>query len=154
MALIQLIYVSTACEELGTVELDRILESAVRHNTAQQVTGMLLYAGGSFMQVLEGEESAVDETLGRLQVDPRHTGLFVLERAPIRARSFARWTMGFKRLDARDAAARPGYAPFFERGFDAGAIGARPGLALEMLTAFGSSQYAGGAEVRAALGRD
>lgn len=103
---------------------------------------MLLYAGGSFMQVLEGEEAAVDEIFARVEKDPRHTGILVIERAPIAARSFERWNMGFKRLGAEEAVDRPGYAPFFERGFDAAAIGARQGLALEMLIEFGRSQRA------------
>ncbi|WP_295446165.1 BLUF domain-containing protein [uncultured Thiodictyon sp.] len=144
MSLIHLIYVSTAPKELGTAELDRILESSVRHNTPQQVTGMLLYAGGSFMQVLEGEEAAVDETFKRIKQDPRHTNVFEIAREPLTERNFERWSMGFRCLGAHDAASHPGYAPFFARGFDPATIGAHPGLALEMLMDFGRNQGAGG----------
>ena len=140
MSLIRLIYVSSSCQELETEELDRILASSVRHNPPQAVTGMLHYARGSFMQVLEGEESAVEETFSRIEQDPRHTAIVVIERAPIAAREFERWSMGFRRLDAEDAKRNPAYAPFFQRGFDASAIGARSSLALEMLTFFGISQ--------------
>jgi hypothetical protein len=72
VSLISLIYVSRAGEQFGTGELTHILESAVRHNTAQSLTGMLLYSNGNFMHVLEGEEAAVDETYSRIQQDPRH----------------------------------------------------------------------------------
>lgn len=140
MSLIRLIYVSSSCHELETEELDRILASSVRHNTPQAVTGMLLYARGSFMQVLEGEESAIEETFSRIEQDPRHTSIVVIERASIPEREFDRWSMGFRRLDAEDAKRNPGYAPFFERGFDASTIGGRSSLALEMLTFFGVSQ--------------
>jgi hypothetical protein len=142
MALIHLIYVSTAFRELDTDDLDRILESAIRRNTALNVTGMLLYADGSFMQVLEGEAAAVDEVFARVENDARHTGIFLIERSPIDERSFDRWSMGFKRLDAREAAAHPAYAPFFERGFDAARIGAHPGLAFDMLIDFSRRQRA------------
>jgi hypothetical protein len=142
MALIHLIYVSTAFREPGTDDLDRILESAIRRNTALNVTGMLLYADGSFMQVLEGEAAAVDEVFARVENDARHTGIFLIERSPIDERSFDRWSMGFKRLDAREAAAHPAYAPFFERGFDAARIGAHPGLAFDMLIDFSRRQRA------------
>lgn len=142
MPLIHLIYVSTAPVELDTVELDRILETAARRNGQQDISGMLLYAGGSFMQVLEGEAAAVDETFRRVEADPRHKDVIVLERAPIAERSFARWSMGFKRLGAQDAATHPGYAAFFTRGFDGAGIGARPGLAMEMLLDFGRAQRA------------
>lgn len=140
MALIHLIYVSTACEALSPEELDRILDSSVRHNAPQEVTGMLLYANGSFMQVLEGEEAAVDETYSRISQDPRHRGIILIDRAPISERSFDRWSMGFRRLGDEEAAAHPGYAPFFQSGFDASRIGAQKGFALEMLMNFGRRQ--------------
>lgn len=143
MSLIHLIYVSTAREELDVVQLDKILESSVRHNTEQGVTGMLLYANGNFMQVLEGDAAAVDETFSRVKDDPRHHGVFLIERAPIAQRAFARWTMGFKRLDAQDMATHPDYAPFFSPGFDAASIGAQSGVALEILLDFARS-YASG----------
>ncbi|WP_295388716.1 BLUF domain-containing protein [uncultured Thiodictyon sp.] len=143
MALIHLIYVSTAFKELDTTALDQILASSVRHNTPQQVTGMLLYAGGSFMQVLEGEAAAVDETFTRIKRDPRHTDVFEIAREPVDERHFDRWSMGFKRLSAGDAATHPGYAPFFEHGFDPATIGAHPGLALEMLIDFSLNQSPG-----------
>lgn len=136
MALIHLIYVSTAREEFDTPELDRILDTAVRRNGERNVTGMLLYAGGTFMQVLEGAAADVDETFARICRDQRHTDIIVIEREPIAARSFATWSMGFRRLGAADAGASPGYAPFFAQGFDAAAIGAKPGLALELLVGF------------------
>lgn len=140
MSLIELIYVSTATEEIDAAGLDRILESAARHNQPQGVTGMLLYAGGSFMQVLEGEESAVDETMGRVVQDPRHTDIIVLCREPIAHRSFLQWNMGFRRLGASEGTTHPAYAPYFQNGFDAASIGAHPGLALEMLREFSLSQ--------------
>ena len=142
MALINLIYVSSARTELAAKELLRILESSARRNTPQEVTGMLLYLNGSFMQVLEGEEAMVDETYARILRDPRHTGLVLIERAPINARSFGHWSMGFKHLGATDVAAHPAYAPFFSDGFDAAAIGAKKGLAFEILADFALGQRA------------
>lgn len=140
MALIHLIYVSTARAEFDSAELDRILESASRHNTPQDITGMLLYAGGSFMQVLEGEESAIDETYQRVKKDPRHKDIFLLVREPIEQRNFAKWRMGFKRLDADAASAHPAFAAYFARGFDTASLGAQPGLALDMLKSFAFNQ--------------
>lgn len=136
MPLIHLIYVSTAREEFDTPELDRILDTAVRRNGERRVTGMLLYAGGTFMQVLEGEAADVDETFARICRDRRHTGIILIEREAIAARSFDTWSMGFRRLGTAEAGASPGYAPFFAHGFDAAAIGAKPGLALELLLGF------------------
>lgn len=143
MALINLIYVSSAFEEADTAALERILQAAAHNNAAHHVTGMLLYAGGTFMQVLEGEEADVDAIFERIRRDPRHTDLMVLERCAIPGRSFERWNMGFRRLGRDQAQSHPGFAPFFEAGFDAASIGARPGLALEILQAFGEGASRG-----------
>lgn len=144
MNLIQVIYVSTCIGEVGAAELENILEAANRNNAMQNITGMLLYAGGSFMQVLEGEESLIDKTMARIMLDPRHADIIILVRSPIDVRSFDRWSMGFKRLGMEEATSNPAYAPFFERGFNATSIGARPGLALEILSSFASNQRGGG----------
>jgi hypothetical protein len=144
MGLIQLIYVSNAEHEMESAELEGILEVSARNNAAGGITGMLLYANGSFLQILEGEAVAVDAAFERISRDPRHANLFVLEREAISERSFARWRMGFKRLGSADAAAHPAHAPFFAHGFDAAALGVRPGLALTILNDFARSQGAGG----------
>lgn len=139
MALIHLIYVSAAAHEFSTAELDRLLAQAARNNSGDQLTGMLLYAGGSFMQVLEGEEDAVDRTFARISRDGRHGSIMVLEREPIEARAFPEWHMGFRRLGSDDSARHPAWEPLLVNGFDAARLGAKPGLALELLVGFGSS---------------
>lgn len=140
MTLIQLIYVSAASAEYGPAELEDILDASVRNNPRAGLTGMLLYAAGSFMQVLEGDEAEVERRFAVISKDPRHHSMIVLEREPIRARSFSAWNMGFKQLGDRESAAHPGYAPFFARGFDVASIGATPGLALAMLKTFADQQ--------------
>jgi hypothetical protein len=142
MALVHLIYVSSARAEPGADELGHLLDSAARHNAAQAVTGMLLYFSGNFMQVLEGEDAAVDETYSRIVLDQRHASVIVLDRAAIKTRTFGHWHMGFRRVEAADAAAHPAYAPFFNADSDAADIGARDGFALEMLKVFARNQGA------------
>jgi hypothetical protein len=136
MGLIQLIYVSTATNELNDKEIRQILDSSIRHNTPQEVTGLLLYSHGSFMQVLEGEETAVDETMSRIKKDPLHHSILVMTRSPITVREFGTWAMAFRGIKAPDSATWPAYAPFFERGFNARLIDATPGVALEILRRF------------------
>jgi len=139
MGLVRVIYVSTADHAVDAGALEDILEASVRNNEPNGLTGMLLYAGGSFMQVLEGEEADVDATLARVRRDPRHSDVFEIDRSPIDERSFANWRMGFRRLDVSDAVSHPGYAPFFEHGFDPARSGANPGIALELLQEFARS---------------
>lgn len=92
------------------------------------------------MQVLEGEATAVEETMARILKDPRHHGVNELSRSAITEREFGSWTMGFRGIKAADAKAWPGYAPFFEYGFDAGTIASKPGVALEILKIFATQR--------------
>lgn len=139
--LIHLIYTSAAREaEVPVSELEDILAISARNNARDGVTGMLLYAAGSFMQVLEGPERVVDGVFARVLRDPRHTGIVVIERGPIEERAFGQWSMGFRRLGRREMADHPAFAPWFEQGFAPARIQARPGLAMEILQEFAANQ--------------
>ncbi len=134
--LFQLIYVSSATAEYDADAIRQILASSVRHNAENGITGMLLYSHGSIMQVLEGTKEAIAETMGRIVADTRHFSVTEILYDPIRERNFGTWSMGFHQLTVADAEALPGYAPFFEHGFNADRIGARPGVALDILRSF------------------
>lgn len=136
MGMIRVIYVSTAVGELTPSDIESILDASARNNGAAGVTGMLLFAGGTFMQVLEGEQAAVEQTYERIGRDPRHCNLFEMSREDVSEREFARWHMGFRRLAAADASGHPAFAPFFQQGFDPARLGAKPGVALEVLREF------------------
>ena len=135
MALTELIYVSTL-EGASEQVLADILESSIRNNQADGLTGMLLYYRGGFMQVLEGEDAAVSRTFARIQRDKRHHSITMLSRGETLQRHFGQWSMGFKNVNANDLAHIPTHAPFFNFGVHAEAIKGTPGLALELLTLF------------------
>jgi putative two-component system response regulator len=138
--LVQLVYVSTATRELDEAELRRILEASQRHNVVQEVTGMLLYSQGSFMQVLEGEASAVEEAMSRIAADSRHHGIFRISEKAVKQREFGNWAMGFRSLNAKDTESWPGYTVCFERGFGEAGFAAKPGLAIELLRQFATQR--------------
>lgn len=95
----RIIYVSTATRALLEDELSRMLEDARARNFASDVTGMLVFSGGDFLQVLEGETSEVTATFDRIAKDVRHAGVTVLQRGMgYGSRLFAAWTMGFKAI--------------------------------------------------------
>lgn len=112
MPLEQLVYVSTAVREFGDAELSMILDASVRHNRQNGVTGILLYARGCFLQVLEGEAAALDEVMARISGDMRHHGLFVLDRTAIARRDFGEWHMSFHR-PSEAALASAAFLPLF-----------------------------------------
>jgi hypothetical protein len=133
----QLIYVSDLRDKnTGEGELVSIVESAVRHNTEDNITGMLLYSGGNFLQVLEGNKELVHKTYDRIHLDPRHKNIILLTEEEVEERHFMNWSMGYRRLGKDDVAKFPIYAPLFQFGFKANDINAKSGVALEMLKLF------------------
>lgn len=82
--------------------IEQILATSRVNNEKVGVTGALLFNSGCFAQVLEGTRSAISETFERIQCDPRHGDVLVLEFAPAAKRSFSTWSMGFVGHAQRD----------------------------------------------------
>ena len=57
--MLQLLYVSGASIHLGQADIQEILTASRRNNQRVGITGMLLWADGVFIQVLEGEPDTV-----------------------------------------------------------------------------------------------
>ncbi|MET4108109.1 BLUF domain-containing protein [Hymenobacter sp. UYP22] len=89
-----LIYQSTAVLPLSGAELGRLLVQSRTHNDEAGITGMLLYDGNRFLQVLEGPPNSVDAIFGRISLDCRHTEVEVLANGPVAQRQFGNWSMG------------------------------------------------------------
>jgi hypothetical protein len=91
----QLIYVSSST---GAFTREKFLDLAFvmsSQNTKIGITGMLVFKDGNFMEVLEGEESAVKELFSKINVDPRHTLVSVIQEGEISAREYPSWAMTF-----------------------------------------------------------
>lgn len=75
--------------------VSQILEASQRNNARVGVTGALMFNAGAFAQVLEGPQQGVESTFERIQCDPRHGDVTVLQCGPAESRSFANWSMAF-----------------------------------------------------------
>jgi hypothetical protein len=93
-----LVYVSSAARAFSRDELVALLIKARANNTALGVTGMLLYKGGNFMQVLEGDEQVVKDLQHKIAVDGRHHGMLILLQQHQADREFDGWSMAFRDL--------------------------------------------------------
>ena len=83
-------------------ELRAILAIARRRNTADNVTGALLFTASGFAQVLEGPRETVELTFERIITDPRHADVTILSFTPAERRSFPDWSMAFTAQVAKD----------------------------------------------------
>ncbi|AOL93385.1 BLUF domain-containing protein [Porphyrobacter sp. LM 6] len=88
----QYLYISTA-PTLPREEVDSILATSARNNPARGITGLLLFNGRNFLQLLEGEDSEVSALMETITADPRHSGVSVLDRRAIPARACPDWAM-------------------------------------------------------------
>jgi len=82
-------------EETVRDEINAILAASQRNNAPIDVSGVLVFNGGVFGQVLEGPMDAVEETFDRIQSDDRHCDVTVLETQVITQKVFPSWSMGF-----------------------------------------------------------
>lgn len=83
-----MIYISRSKVGSDPVELDAIVTRSSALNEAAGVTGMLWSNDAYFAQVLEGEHSAVGETMERICADPRHFDVDIVFDRPIIRRLF------------------------------------------------------------------
>jgi len=104
--MLQMLYVSGAAPQMRHTEIENILAASRRNNLRDGVTGMLLWADGVFIQILEGEPHTVRTLYHRIQADDRHRNLMVVLEQAAEKRLFSQWSMGFKQLDAERSADR------------------------------------------------
>lgn len=118
--LVSVVYTSTASRPFRQTALEHLLETCRRRNAEHDVTGMLLYRGDRFIQVLEGPRNIVSSLIETIRRDSRHHDLRVLLDDSVSRRRFADWTMGYQAFRDADRSTPPGYRDSFDD-LDAGA---------------------------------
>lgn len=131
-----LLFVSSVSPTLQRDELMRIMDSSCARNEKLGLTGLLLYKGGNFMQLLEGDESAVRRVFASIQKDRRHHDVTVLVEQSVTERLFANWSMGFRDVNDADIEGRPGLAQFLSANLSAAALRSDPSGCLDLLKFF------------------
>jgi hypothetical protein len=130
------VYVSSAVELVSEQELTTLLGKSRQNNATLDVTGMLLYKDGNFMQLLEGPKEAVLSLVAKIKSDPRHRGILVLLQQDHAEREFNQWAMGFKKLDADAPREVPGYSDFLDLPLTSEQFQQNPSKALKLLLTF------------------
>ncbi|GAB3930666.1 BLUF domain-containing protein [Mucilaginibacter myungsuensis] len=113
-----LIYISTAKHLLSDDELVEIYTVSREKNQLRNITGVLLYAQGTFIQLIEGPEEAVAVVFTAISKDDRHKNIIKLAHEPSEERAFPDWTMGFKTLNPDEMKELEGYFDPSDRKFD------------------------------------
>ncbi len=77
--------------------LELLIQSKER-NESLNITGMLLYDKGTFLQVIEGPEITLEPLYTAIQNDHRHKDLLLIQNKTIPERSFPNWSMRIKNM--------------------------------------------------------
>lgn len=93
-------YTSRARLDLSDAELDEIRQSARMLNALDGITGLLLFDGTRFLQIIEGSEDAIDNLVERLRRDRRHSAFEIRDERYVDQRSFPDWSMEFATMAA------------------------------------------------------
>lgn len=89
----RLAYISAASPTLDLPDLEAILATAIRRNREAEITGVLLYNGLNFLQVLEGDPAAIATIYSAIIADRRHSGVVTVLDEPVEERIFPGWSM-------------------------------------------------------------
>ncbi len=134
--MLSLLYVSSSIKQLNDEELLEILQVSRDNNSSKDISGLLLYKGGNFMQVLEGPDEAVMSLYEKIASDPRHKAVSIISKEQIQKRQFPAWEMAFTNLDNPSIQNEPGFSQFLHDEFTADLYRREPKRAYIMLLAF------------------
>jgi hypothetical protein len=91
----QIIYSSEAATPMQTDDLQELLEHARHSNAAKGITGALIYADGTFLQILEGDKGLLQDLMASIQRDVRHESVVVLRESEVPVAIFGSWKMAY-----------------------------------------------------------
>ncbi len=134
--LIYLVYISSALQPYTDDQLIDLLRRAREYNQAHQITGMLLYKKGTFLQLLEGPERNVWKLYARIRTDKNHQKVTTLVHGPLAERQFSDWLMGFQNVQEIPPEDLATYSPYLSESFTEQFFGREPHKALALLQSF------------------
>ena len=100
MSLKSLTYTSLARLDLTAEDLEAIHRTAREVNALEGITGLLIFNGTHFLQIVEGSPRAIDDLIERLRRDTRHHHLEIRDSREVEERSFPDWSMELVRVSA------------------------------------------------------
>jgi hypothetical protein len=87
----QIFYISRS--QIEPADIQALYERSRRDNERAGITGMLMFTGGCFGQLIEGPEAAIGALMARIEADPRHGQVRRLLDRPVAERRFESWHM-------------------------------------------------------------
>ena len=120
--LTRLLYVSKPVGPITTHVTASLLENSRVSNKKSEITGVLCQGSGIYMQVLEGERTAVNALYSRIIADTRHHQVELLSFEEVDQRRYGQWSMALVQLSIDDPMvqlAHPEFDPYSASSKDA-----------------------------------
>lgn len=76
-------------------DIKDLYTKAKRNNYKNNISGILIYHKGNYLQVLEGHENDVDKTFERITKDERHKNIIKVININVEQRIFEDYSFGF-----------------------------------------------------------
>ncbi|MGC6432298.1 MAG: BLUF domain-containing protein [Jejuia sp.] len=88
-------YISNSTESDSIENIKKMYSKAKTNNAQNNISGILIYHKGNYLQVLEGTHKDVDETYNRISKDHRHKNLIKVINTDTEYRIFEEYNFGF-----------------------------------------------------------
>ena len=90
-----LCYVSSCNDDLSARDLEQLFHVNKRNNIELNISGILVYNNGNFLQILEGDEQKIINLFKKIRVDKRHSHIIELISSHKSERIFDDYEIGF-----------------------------------------------------------
>ena len=120
--LTRLLYASKPVGPITTFVTSSILEVCSVNNKKAEITGVLCQGSGIYMQVIEGQRSAINALYSRIISDKRHNQIELLSFEEVGQRRYGQWSMALVQLSIDDPMvqlAHPEFDPYSASSKDA-----------------------------------
>lgn len=88
-------YMSDSTNDESMLTIKDIYKKAKLNNAKNNISGVLIYHNGNYLQVLEGNENDVNKTYERIAKDTRHKNIIKVINANVEQRIFEDYNFGF-----------------------------------------------------------
>jgi len=99
-----LCYVSSSTPNLKSEDLEQLFSRTKRNNLKSNISGILIFNSGNFLQIMEGEQKNISKLYKKISKDKKHTNLIKLIEMPLSERLFADYETGFSIIKDRKKA--------------------------------------------------
>ncbi len=88
-------YISSSTQNDSLENIKEMYSKAKANNSKNNISGILIYHNGNYLQVLEGTHKDVDQTYIRISKDSRHKNIIKVINSDTEYRIFEDYNFGF-----------------------------------------------------------